>query len=299
MLLIITGKSDGTVDALVDYLKNPFFRLNLDDFRKYQFDFSSEYWSITNPVGLEIDSKNASACFWWKAFMYQLDPDLYVRDEIKLIAESLYSWFITRNMTKGNPPYLESSWGKLRQGDIARKYLKVPPQKVGWGEDFLASFDSNSNWVAKSLSGTLINSEKALFTTDVSPAELDPSYPWYIQEKIESDSDITVLAAGQNLHAFEKSRADLSGIDWRQEQFRSKTAWKPIDLPSQEQNAIWAFLKEMEVNWGRMDFMRNETGLQFLELNPNGQWVFLDPRNEFGLLSAVAEYLEAPFREEV
>jgi hypothetical protein len=293
LLLIITGKSDGTVDALVDHLDFPFFRLNIDDFRNYDLNFSNNDWKITNPVGLEINSNIASNCFWWKAFMYQVDVDKYVRDEIKLIAESFYSWFVTRDRTKGNPPYLESSWGKFRQADIAGKYLNVPPQKLGWGKDFIASFDSNFDWVAKSLSGTLINSEKALFTTNVLPADLDPGYPWYIQRRIESEVDITVLVVGDNLYAYEKSRSDLSGIDWREEQFRSQTQWVPINLPEDEVIAIQEFLGEMHVGWGRMDFLRNESGLQFLELNPNGQWVFLDPSNKHGLLSAVARYLSS------
>jgi hypothetical protein len=292
LLLIITGKSDGTVDALVDHLDYPFFRLNLDDFREYKLDFSNDYWSISNPVGLEISSETASACFWWKAFMYQVNPDKYVKDELKIMGETIYSWFVTRGLTKGNPPYLESSWGKFRQADIARKYMSVPPQKIGWGADFLNSFDSNIRWVAKSLSGTLIDSEKALFTSQVSPTELDPTYPWFLQEKISSDEDITVLATGDKLHAFEKSRSDLAGLDWRQEQFRSQTQWQPVELSESEKYGISAFLREMGIDWGRMDFLRRDGILQFLELNPNGQWVFLDPQNEHGLLSAVSEYLK-------
>ena len=293
MLLVITGKSDGTIDALVDHFDYPFFRLNFDDFLQYSFVFSNEDWSITNPVGLTITSKTATSCFWWKAFMYQVNSDKYVNDELKIIAETIYSWFVTRGKVKGNPPYLESSWGKFRQADIASKYLDVPTQKVGWGSDFLESFEEGIEWVAKSLSGTLINSEKALFTTEVNPAELDSKFPWYIQKKIVSDVDITILAMGTTLYAFEKSRSDLSGIDWRQEQFRSQTRWNPIALTDSESSAILAFLSEMGIQWGRMDFLRQGDTLQFLELNPNGQWVFLDPQNEHGLLSAVAAYLKA------
>jgi hypothetical protein len=293
VLLIITGKSDGTIDALVTHLKEPFFRLNLDDFRKYDFSFSNDYWKITNPTGLTIDSKSASSCFWWKAFMYQLDFDKYVKEEIKIFAESLYSWFVTRKLTRGNPPYLEQAWGKFRQADIASKYLTVPAQYLGWGSGFLAQFHNRKEMVAKSISGNLTKSSKALFTTEVRPSELDPTYPWYLQEKVYSDVDITIQIVGKSLFAFEKSRADLSGIDWRKEQFSSKTQWESITLPANEVQAILGFITEMGVSWGRMDFLRQNGELKFLELNPNGQWVFLDPENNSGLLTAVANYLEA------
>lgn len=292
MLLIITGKSDGTIDALVDHLQKPFFRLNLDDFRKYEFSFSNEYWKITNPTGLTIDSNSASACFWWKAFMYQLDFDKYVKEEIKIFAESLYSWFVTREMNLGNPPYLEQAWGKFRQADIASKYLTVPAQYLGWGEQFLAQFQDDKKRVAKSISGNLTESSKALFTTEVDPSTLDPSYPWYLQEKVISDFDITIQIVGTELFAFQKSRSDLSGIDWRKEQFSSSTPWEKIVLPPEENAAIQSFIAEMGVTWGRMDFLREEGELKFLELNPNGQWVFLDPENKTGLLTSVASYLQ-------
>lgn len=293
MLLIITGKSDGTIDVLVDHLQKPFFRLNLDDFRKYEFSFSNEYWKITNPTGLTIDSNSASACFWWKAFMYQLDFDKYVKEEIKIFAESLYSWFVTREKNLGNPPYLEQAWGKFRQADIASKYLTVPAQYLGWGEQFLAQFQDDKKRVAKSISGNLTESSKALFTTEIDPSTLDPSYPWYLQEKVISDFDITIQIVGTQLFAFQKSRSDLSGIDWRKEQFSSTTPWEKILLPPEENAAIQGFIAEMGVTWGRMDFLREEGELKFLELNPNGQWVFLDPENKTGLLSSVARYLES------
>jgi hypothetical protein len=293
VLLIITGKSDGTVDALVNHLQKPFFRLNLDDFRKYEFTFSNDYWKITNPTGLTIDSRSASACFWWKAFMYQLDFDKYVKEEIKIFAESLYSWFVTREKNLGNPPYLEQAWGKFRQADIASKYLTVPAQYLGWGEQFLSQFQDDKKRVAKSISGNLTESSKALFTTEVEPSTLDPSYPWYLQEKVISDFDITIQIVGDQLFAFQKSRSDLSGIDWRKEQFSSTTPWNKIDLPQEESAAIKGFISEMGVTWGRMDFLREGGELKFLELNPNGQWVFLDPENKTGLLSSVAAYLQS------
>jgi hypothetical protein len=43
--------------------------------------------------------------------------------------------------------------------------------------------------VAKSLASGLSTTNKALFTTEVELAKLDPRYPWYLQEKVDADSD--------------------------------------------------------------------------------------------------------------
>jgi hypothetical protein len=292
VLLIITGKGDGTVDVLAQYMSAPFFRLNLDDFRSYEFSFENSNWQITNSAGLKIDSTTASRCFWWKAFMYQVDSDKFVREEIKLIGESLYSWFLNQGKAIGNPPSLESTWGKFRQASIASRYMEVPQQKIGWGSEFLSQFDLSTEWVAKSLSANLTESGKALFTTAVNPSQLDPNYPWYIQNKVTSDVDVTVLVAGKKLFAFERSRAALEGLDWRKEQFSSDESWHPLELEQSERAAILSMLNDMDIAWGRIDFLRKGTVLQFLELNPNGQWVFLDPLNKSGLITEVIEYLQ-------
>jgi len=291
VLLIITGKGDGTVDVLSQHMTKPFFRLNLDDFRNYEFSFENSFWEIKNSAGLQIDSTTATRCFWWKAFMYQVDPDKFVREEIKLIGETLYSWFLHQGKVIGNPPTLESSWGKFRQASIASKYMDVPLQKIGWGSDFLAQIDLKSEWVAKSLSANLTENGKALFTTEVDPTELDPRFPWYLQNKVVSEVDVTVLVAGRKLFAFERSRAQLEGLDWRKEQFSSVESWQRIELELDERNAVLSMLRDMDISWGRIDFLREGKTLKFLELNPNGQWVFLDPSNNTGLITEVVDYL--------
>jgi D-alanine-D-alanine ligase-like ATP-grasp enzyme len=50
-------------------------------------------------------------------------------------------------------------------------------------------------------------------------------------------------------------------------------------------------LKDMEIDWGRADFLQVDNELIFLEINPNGQWVFLDSQNSIGLVSKVADYI--------
>lgn len=291
MLLIITGKGDGTVDVLAQHLSAPFFRLNLDDFRSYEFSFENSYWEISNSTGLKINSTIATRCFWWKAFMYQVDPDRFVREEIKLIGETLYSWFLNEGKAIGNPPSLESTWGKFRQASIASKYMDVPRQRIGWGSNFLSQINSSGEWVAKSLSANLTESGKALFTTEVDPIQLDPKFPWYLQYKVDSDVDVTVLVAGKKLFPFARSRTELEGLDWRKEQFSSDESWHRLELEPDERKAVLSMLRDMDISWGRIDFLREGKTLKFLELNPNGQWVFLDPSNKTGLITEVVDYL--------
>ena len=57
--------------------------------------------------------------------------------------------------------------------------------------------------------------------------------------------------------------------------------------------AIKGFMDETGYRFGRFDFIRKDGELWFLELNPNGQWAWLDEKNEHGLVSMVADAIKA------
>ena len=55
-------------------------------------------------------------------------------------------------------------------------------------------------------------------------------------------------------------------------------------------------MDETGYRFGRFDFIRKDGELWFLELNPNGQWAWLDEKNEHGLVSMVADAIKAEDR---
>ena len=48
-------------------------------------------------------------------------------------------------------------------------------------------------------------------------------------------------------------------------------------------------------SFGRLDFLRQNGDLLFLELNPNGQWAWLDEDGRHGLLPRIAEELRTEY----
>ena len=50
---------------------------------------------------------------------------------------------------------------------------------------------------------------------------------------------------------------------------------------------------ELDLEFGRYDFMLDDSGaLAFLEVNANGQWVFLDITDKYGLLDCVVTWMK-------
>ena len=293
MLLLITASEDGTSDLICRELGDKVFRFNFDIFADYFLEFTPEYWRITNPVGHTIDSNTVSSCFWWKAFNFPIkNQDKFIVDEVKYIFRELFSWCKLRGMVKGNPFDFHNQLGKINILTIAAEYFEVPKTLITFKCSGIEKFEKD-DLVAKSLTTSLTDNMGTLLTTEVNRLQLHPDFPWFLQEKIVSDFDVTVFVCGENLFPYERSRANLKGLDWRSEQnFDPKVReWLNFELSNADRQNIKSFCKKLNVDWGRLDLMRVNNKLIFLEFNANGQWVFLDYSGEDRLVQAVSKYL--------
>lgn len=293
MILLFTGSLDGTSDLLVKNLGKDIFRFNFDLFKEYDLIFEPDYWIIKNPAGHKICSTTVTAAFWWKAFNYYLvDEDKFISEEVKYIFRELYNWCQRKGITKGNPHDFHSRLGKMNILNIASQHFHTPKTLACFG---LAGTDGLSKFriVAKSFSSGLTVTNRALMTTEVEVGRLDPDYPWYLQERLEGQEDVTIFICGDYLFSYERDRSNLKGLDWRAEQSLDPRIkeWKRVYLSDTEKTAVQRFCSDINVDWGRLDFMRVKGELIFLEYNANGQWVFLDYQNDHGLLNIVTEYL--------
>lgn len=297
MLLLITGSYDGTADRLVLSYGENIFRLNYDLWQDYQLAFKNDGWLIRSPSGLEITSDTVSAAYWWKAFSYFTQDDRMVKSEVKYVLRDIYGWCQSRGIAKGNSIDFHNRFGKLTIIGLASKYFSVPKTLVAFNGCQFQEMNS-SPVVAKSLSSELSDNEGALMTTEVELDKLDPSYPWYLQHKIESNWDVTVFYCGGNVFPFRRSREGLKGLDWRADQSLEallQEEWQPMTCNRTFASNLKALSSDLGIDFGRYDFMTigDTDELAFLEFNANGQWVFLDPFNKHGLLSAVTKWLKA------
>jgi len=220
------------------------------------------------------------------------DEELYVRSEVRYVANEIYSWFRHKGLVIGNAPSTDELLGKVRQSSIASKYFLIPEQRVVWGAGFKSHFSGEKSWIVKSLSSQLTSNRHALFTTEVKIPDLDPKYPWFIQQKVISNQDVTVLVVDRQYFAFSRDRTVSNTLDWRSEIFSQSTPWVNYSLPLRDQINLSKMLDEMSISWGRIDFLDTSDGLVFLEINLNGQWGFLDIENKYGLQTAVADFFE-------
>ena len=107
---------------------------------------------------------------------------------------------------------------------------------------------------------------------------------------------MTCLVVENKIFTFVRSREKLKGLDWRAEQTLSIDVkeWDLIKTPDEFKNSILKLNNDLNVNWGRYDFMiNNNDEFIFLEFNANGQWMFLDYSGSYGLLDVVVDYIKS------
>ena len=65
--------------------------------------------------------------------------------------------------------------------------------------------------------------------------------------------------------------------------------WSPHGLPPDLQAKIADYMRDIGLDYGRLDFLFDGTDYFFLEVNSNGEWDWLDPQGEFGLRDKMVE----------
>lgn len=117
--------------------------------------------------------------------------------------------------------------------------------------------------------------------------------PSIYQELIKKRYDIRVTCVGQRVFAAAiHSQTDpLACVDWRQTG-NPELPHSPIELPAELIEGIRRLMARLGLEFGCLDFALTPEGdYVFLEVNPGGQWLWLDDQLDLGISRSVAQWL--------
>jgi glutathione synthase/RimK-type ligase-like ATP-grasp enzyme len=121
-------------------------------------------------------------------------------------------------------------------------------------------------------------------------AELSPAI---YQELVPKRFDIRVTVVGRRLFsaAIDSQSDPQAAIDWRHTT-NPELPHHPIDLPDSVANSILKMMDQLGLTFGAVDLVQRDDGTYvFLEVNPNGQWLWIDDKLGLGISEAVADWL--------
>lgn len=288
-LLILTNSYDATTDVLLDRLREEsVFRLNFDQITKYSLRFNRYGFDISDPTGRTMSSETIRKAYWRKPFNAENEEaeirTKYVDAEMRYVLTEMVNLLWSEQKLVLVEPFAERRTGKLLQLRHAQGLFAIPEYEVVLNEE-----PCTSAAVVKSLSNELV-SDRVLYTTKVRTDDLDLRYPWFVEQYIAASHDVTVVFVREQLFAFSLERDFLKNtIDWRQ-CISPEQKWTRHSLPSCVSTAIIAYMKALKLDYSRFDFLLDDQQRYwFCEVNPNGQFAWLDLSGEQGLLDAVIQ----------
>ena len=115
--------------------------------------------------------------------------------------------------------------------------------------------------------------------------------PLLFQERVPAAADVRATLVGDEVFAAE---IDFPGgrpaLDWRPALRRARV--RPVRLPSGVEAGLRRLVRELGLVYGAVDLRRRPDGEHvFLEVNPSGQWLFVERRTRQPITAAVAAAL--------
>lgn len=294
MILLLTSSHDLTTDTLIPYLgeRAEVFRFNIDLWQQYSWSIWNGGYEITDPSGRICREKEVGAVYERKVIFNPpyIDtpaggsPEAWLRNEVMLIWSSIKDLAFHYGKLALIHPSPYGTWYKMRQMRLAAEYFTVPD----WQMLHSAKIRLSAPVVCKTNGVQPMGNGKILAVNKVDPNTVDVTYPWFLQQQVtDATHDVTVAYIAGKLFASEIKR--VSTVDSRIAAVNGHAEWQPCELSNEEQQKIIAMMKATGLSFSRLDFMRTPNGLCFLEFNPNGQFAWLDIKNERGMITAICD----------
>lgn len=295
MILILTNSKDVTTDILMPHLTPhaDVFRFNIDLWKEYSWSIDADGYELRDPAGRICRESEVGAVYDRKVMFDPVRIDVpaagsaeaWLRNEVLLIWSGIKDLAVHKGKCALIHPSPKGTWYKMRQMRHASTYFNVP----AWQMLHAAPVELAGAVVCKTNGVEPMGKGQILTVNRIDATRLDNSFPWFLQEEIISAThDVTVAYVNGKLFASEIPRG--GSTDCRIAAFNNTASWSPCELKSHEQEAICCMMRETGLSFSRIDFLRGADGaLHFLEFNPNGQFVWMDIKNERGMLSCIAD----------
>lgn len=325
-VLIVTNACDSSTEPVIGELEKMgqrFFRFNTETFPLYaSLILGLKSGELTGSVAGEGEESainlGAVKSVWCRRPRKTLIPEnlasygKFIQDEAGVCLWSLYT---TLDALWVNPPLTSSrllEHNKLYQLWVATRVgLRVPKTIVTNEPDGLISFceDCGGRIAVKLLKGNFFTRGESpvtlfVFTNVVATGDLVAHRediklaPVLAQEYIEKNLELRVTVVGSRIFACAIHSQDSAQtrIDWRNYDFE-KVKHEPCELPPDIVIKLATLMANLGLIFGAIDMIVTPNGeYVFLEVNPSGQWLWIEQLTGMPISRAIAELLANPVK---
>lgn len=298
-ILIVTSTFDGTVDYFITKFsdKASFFRINIDKLENYEVSIHNGTIKISFD-NEQISFDELNAIYYRKPMMPNLteySPDFHylMRKDIETLLFGLVESFEGKCLSK--PLTLKRAENKVYQAYLAKKIGFNIPNFLITNDEILGNdFIKNESSIIKPLTigkyytansvgiihTNLIDYNKRIENIEISPI--------YLQKYIEKDYEIRVTVINGTFFPVKIDCKD--SVDWRKMDDQD-VHYSLIEISGELKEKCLEFMKILDIKFGAFDFLVKDSKTYFLEVNPNGQWLWLEEKLNLEISESIFRYL--------
>jgi len=318
-VLILTNKEDITADYVILELQKRninYFRFNTEDFPAnikgvFTIDNKKSSASFQTPKGI-INLNEIRAVWYRRPGFPSIAKDItdkgireFCQKEAEEFLEGIWSNFT--GLWVSYPPSIFQAQNKLYQLRLAKDIgFKIPETIVTNDPEKVFKFLKNigSTIVIKAVRQgalTVDGFEHVIYTNPIKKNDLevlsDIKYsPAIFQKFIDKKFDLRVTIVENDVFPVEIhfDPTDIkSKFDWRQGD-QEKIFYKIHDLPNSIEKLCKSIIKRMNLKFGAIDLVySNYNEYYFLEINPNGQWAWIEQTTGLNITESIVNLLES------
>lgn len=320
MLLVVTNKTDLASDYLILRLNErglPFRRLNTEDYgQAFEIDLTPGTrleWRITFSDGQALDDETVSAVYFRQPRSPLAPDDIAESDrgfaerELKETLRGLWR-LIDERKWLNHPRRLWLASNKPEQLSVAAKLgFRLPETCITRSRKELADFFAHHKGriICKAVKNGFSHEDMIVTLAMTRRVEKDyvdnfadyAAVPMIYQREIAKKVDVRVTIVGDRLfataiHSQENAETEVDWRLWDVGTFDLKH--QPIKLPSDVAAQCRSITAHYGLNYAAIDLICGADGhYYFLEVNPNGQWAWIEQKAGYPVRDALIDSLIA------
>lgn len=314
MILVVTNERDLTSDYIVLELQNrglPFIRFNSEQIVNGHVVFHPKLgkraWELIIE-GSKIDLLKVRAGYFRRPGKPRAPMSIdsrgirnYCEAEWAVVLSSMFNSI--EHLWLNSPSAIQAAENKPLQLSTAHAMgFSIPETVITNRQADVRMFLKNGCSVGKPLRHALIeqeSSESVIFTTRLSAADASNEKginlaPIILQREIKKSLDIRVTVIGGSVFSAEIQSQDFEQAitDWRRE-MSLDLVHREHDLPFDLAEMCVSLTRKFGLRFSAIDLVLDNLGQYwFLEMNPNGQWAWIENRTGLPITSAIVDELE-------
>jgi glutathione synthase/RimK-type ligase-like ATP-grasp enzyme len=307
MILIVTNREDLTADWLILELQRrgaPYVRFNTEDYpQRAALDWRIDEQRL-HLDGRELTGDDIQTVWYRRPVSPVLRPGLPSDDSAwatREAAEALEGFWRTLDARWVSPPpaIRLADCKALQLRDAAALGFDVPDTEITSNIDRVRALIDRSQHgvVCKPLRDGRVRGggRSLMFTSLIDAAQLDglEEEPHLFQAFVPKRHDLRVTVIGDEIFStrIEAPAGCETAVDWRRSDPDS-LRYQPEALPKEIADRCRALVELYGLSFAAIDLaLRNDGGHTFFEVNPNGQWAFIEQRTGQPLRAALADLL--------